>query len=291
MLISFLVLYVTDLKISRNLGVIVGIGWDSLRNEQTLPVFATTYNLCRTDPDGNFLIPDNVVVFPIKEANVHSSSTIYESFSSFKNSDGGKIEVSAGGGVPGIAEISGSMSVETKIAKEHMEKNKQTCFSKTVEYRAFDLIANENAGFDKSFTDRLKEIAIAINQGNPLLAQYEAESIIADYGTHVTNRALAGASIKMLTFATVTEAADKSTFALKTSAEFKASVVGLADMGTKADYEHNEAKTSGTKDITSESYVLTKGGPDVNRLLGTDPVCFYKLNFSIRITSKRRFFF
>uniref|UniRef100_A0AC35GEZ0 Macrophage-expressed gene 1 protein n=1 Tax=Panagrolaimus sp. PS1159 TaxID=55785 RepID=A0AC35GEZ0_9BILA len=262
---------ITDRKVSRNLGGIVGIGWESLTNKATLPVFATTYNLCRTVPDGDFLVPDNVVVFPIKEANIQSSSSIHESFSAFKNSDGGKLEVSAGGGVPGIAEVSGSLSVETKIAKEHMEKIKKTCFTNTVEYRAFNLIANENAGFDKSFTDRLKEIVIAINQGNPLLAQYEAESIVADYGTHVTNRALAGASIKMLTFATMTEGVDKSTFALKTSAEFKASVVGLADMGTKADYEHKQAQQNGAKDMTSESFVITKGGPDVNRLLGTDP--------------------
>uniref|UniRef100_A0AC35F9P1 Macrophage-expressed gene 1 protein n=1 Tax=Panagrolaimus sp. PS1159 TaxID=55785 RepID=A0AC35F9P1_9BILA len=261
---------ITDRKVSRNLGGIVGIGWDSLRNEQTLPVFATTYNLCRTVPDGDFLIPDNVVVFPIKEANIQKSSSIHESFSAFKNSDGGKLEVSAGGGVPGIAEVSGSMSVETKIGKEHMEKSKKTCFINTVEYRAFDLIANENAGFDKTFTDRLKEIVIAINQGNQLLAQYEAESIIADYGTHVTNRAKAGASIKMLTFATMTSSSDKSAFALKTSAEFKASVVGIADMGTKAEYEHKKTQQNGVKDISSESYIITKGGPDVNRLLAND---------------------
>uniref|UniRef100_A0AC34G695 Macrophage-expressed gene 1 protein n=1 Tax=Panagrolaimus sp. ES5 TaxID=591445 RepID=A0AC34G695_9BILA len=209
---------IKDRKVSRNLGGIVGIGWDSLTDKATLPVFSQTYHQCRTVPDGDFLIPDNIVVFPIKEANIQKSSEIFESFSHYKSSTGGSFETSAGGGIPGLGSASASLrggipglgsasaslSVSTKIGKEHMEKKKQTGFSNKIEYHAFEIIGSEKAGFDEVFTMRLNDIAKAIKDKNLLLAQYEAESIIGDYGTHVVNKALAGASISMLGFSTTT---------------------------------------------------------------------------------------
>uniref|UniRef100_A0AC34F3Q0 Macrophage-expressed gene 1 protein n=1 Tax=Panagrolaimus sp. ES5 TaxID=591445 RepID=A0AC34F3Q0_9BILA len=259
--------HIKERKISRNLGGIVGIGWDSLTNEATLPVFSQTYKLCRTVPDGDYLVPDNVVVLPIKEANLHKSSEMFDSFSSYKTSTGGSLSVSAGGGVPGIAEVSGSMSVETKVGKEHMEKHKQTAFSNKIEYRAFTLIGTEKAGFDEIFEERLNEIVKAIKDGNRVLAQYEAESIIGDYGTHVTNKAVAGASVTMLSFADTTEVEDKKSFALKVSTDFHASFMGAVSMGLKASADHESSQDDETKFSTSQSYIFTKGGPDVNRLL------------------------
>uniref|UniRef100_A0AC34GIF8 Uncharacterized protein n=2 Tax=Panagrolaimus sp. ES5 TaxID=591445 RepID=A0AC34GIF8_9BILA len=145
-------------NLSKNLGGIVGVGWDSLTNEVTLPVFSQKYKLCRTVPDGDFLVPDNVMVLPIQEARISKSSEMHENFNSFKKSEGGSMTVSGGGGLPGIATVSGSLSVATKIGKEHMEKHKRTAFSNKIEYDAYTLIGTEKAGFDEVFQDRLNDI-------------------------------------------------------------------------------------------------------------------------------------
>uniref|UniRef100_A0AC34FGM3 Macrophage-expressed gene 1 protein n=1 Tax=Panagrolaimus sp. ES5 TaxID=591445 RepID=A0AC34FGM3_9BILA len=261
---------IKDRKVSRNLGGIVGIGWDSLTDKATLPVFSQTYHQCRTVPDGDFLIPDNIAVLPIKEANIQKSSEIFESFSHYKSSTGGSFETSAGGGIPGLGSASASFSVSTKVGKEHMEKKKQTGFSNKIEYHAFEVIGSEKAGFDEVFTMRLKDITKAIKDKNMLLAQYEAESIVGDYGTHVVNKALAGASITMLGFSTTTSETDKHTFSLKMSAQFHSSFLGAVNMGFKAGAEVDNEDDSGSSSSTSQTYIITKGGPDVNRLLGSN---------------------
>uniref|UniRef100_A0A914QA72 Macrophage-expressed gene 1 protein n=1 Tax=Panagrolaimus davidi TaxID=227884 RepID=A0A914QA72_9BILA len=261
---------IKDRKVSRNLGGIVGIGWDSLTDKATLPVFSQTYHLCRTVPDGDFLVPDNIHVLPIKEANIQKTSETFDTFSHYKSSTGGSFKASAGGGIPGLGSAEASFSVSTKVGKEHMEKNKRTGFSNKIEYHAFELIASEKAGFDEIFTMRLNDIVKAIKDKNQLLAQYEAESIIADYGTHVVNKALAGASITMLGFTQTTSDEEKSSFSLKMSAQFHASFLGAVSMGFSASADIETSSDSGSDSTKSQTYIMTKGGPDVNRLLSSN---------------------
>uniref|UniRef100_A0A914PP25 Macrophage-expressed gene 1 protein n=1 Tax=Panagrolaimus davidi TaxID=227884 RepID=A0A914PP25_9BILA len=261
---------IKDRKVSRNLGGIVGIGWDSLKDKATLPVFSQTYHLCRTVPDGDFLVPDNIHVLPIKEANIQKSSETFDTFSHYKSSTGGSFKASGGGGIPGIGSAEASFGVSTKVGKEHMEKNKRTGFSNKIEYHAFTLIGSEKAGFDEIFTMRLNDIAKAIKDKNRLLAQYEAESIIADYGTHVVNKALAGASVTMLGFSETTSVEDKKSFSMKMSADFHASFLGAVSTGVSASADTETSSDSGSDSTKSQTYIMTKGGPDVNRLLSSN---------------------
>uniref|UniRef100_A0AC35GP38 Macrophage-expressed gene 1 protein n=1 Tax=Panagrolaimus sp. PS1159 TaxID=55785 RepID=A0AC35GP38_9BILA len=174
------------------------------------------------------------------------------------------------GGIVGIGWDKASFGVSTKVGKEHMEKNKRTGFSNKIEYHAFTLIGSEKAGFDEIFTMRLNDIAKAIKDKNRLLAQYEAESIIADYGTHVINKALAGASITMLGFSETKSEKDKKNFSLKMSAEFHASFLGAVSTGFSASANTENENESGSDSSKSQTYIMTKGGPDVNRLLSSN---------------------
>uniref|UniRef100_A0A914PC33 MACPF domain-containing protein n=1 Tax=Panagrolaimus davidi TaxID=227884 RepID=A0A914PC33_9BILA len=152
-----------------------------------------------------------------------------------------------------------------------MEQHELKCFSNTVEYHAFNLIATESAGFEKSFTDRLVEIAENVKAGTFLLAQYNAESLIGDYGTHVTNKALAGASIKMLSFTKADNETDKLSIKAKLTAGFKANILGIA----KSDMEMHASLgldfESQSYSSESQTFLITKGGPDVNKLFSQSP--------------------
>uniref|UniRef100_A0AC34GPG6 Macrophage-expressed gene 1 protein n=1 Tax=Panagrolaimus sp. ES5 TaxID=591445 RepID=A0AC34GPG6_9BILA len=253
-------------NISRSLGGIVGIGWDDLSNTATLSIFSQTFDKCETDNDIMFLIPDNVVVFPIKEANIKRTTKMFETFSSYKSSIGGSIQVSAGGGFDGIS-ASGSFSTEVQHGKENMEKLSRTGFVNKYEYHAFDLIGNEKVGFDKVFADRLKDVVDALKAGNLLLAQYEAESIIGDYGTHVTNKALAGAKVSILGFATCKDVTEKTSFSSKMTEEFNADFLGAAKVGEKGSITEKNSNEHSFKTANSEIHVISKGGADIKALL------------------------
>uniref|UniRef100_A0AC34FKG2 Macrophage-expressed gene 1 protein n=1 Tax=Panagrolaimus sp. ES5 TaxID=591445 RepID=A0AC34FKG2_9BILA len=256
---------VKGLKVRKSLGGIVGIGWNDITNEETLPILSITYNNCRIVSDGDFLIPDNVIALPIKTSHIVESAESFETFSKFKNSIGGSIEGHAGGTFSKIG-VSGSLSVETKIGKEHMEQNSRTGFSNKLEYYAYKLIANENYGFDKTFTDRLKEVAEAIKSGNSLLAQYEAESIIGDYGTHVTNKAVVGAKVLILGFSTFANQSQKNSFSLKMKAKFDAKFL-VGNAGGKVEGETENSNEDGSKSSASHTYIFTHGGADIKNLL------------------------
>ena len=50
-----------------------GTGWDNLNNKNMGYVADMSYNTCRVTPDGNFLIPDNVLTIPLKLSQVSTS--------------------------------------------------------------------------------------------------------------------------------------------------------------------------------------------------------------------------
>uniref|UniRef100_A0A914ZA42 Macrophage-expressed gene 1 protein n=1 Tax=Panagrolaimus superbus TaxID=310955 RepID=A0A914ZA42_9BILA len=114
---------------------------------------------------------------------------------------------------------------------------------------------------------QLKEIADAVEEDDMLLAQYEAENLIAIYGTHVTNKALAGASITMLSFTKVDDSHTSVSIKANLSASFKANFLGIVKGEAHLKAHFGLDFDSTTHDESSQSYIITKGGADVNRLL------------------------
>ena len=260
---------IQDLNIGKNvtraLGGIVGVGWDDLVNEVTLPIFAITYEKCLTVPDGNFLIPDNVMAIPKKAVKIEKSSSVHESFESVKHSESQSITASAGGGAFGVT-VSASFSTEMSEAKSHMRSSKQVMGQRKIEYYAFDMIGTQESGFDEVFTQRLIEIANAVKDDNLLLAQYRSEEMINDYGTHVVHKAQAGANVIIRSFFTFSNDETSKSKSLKVSASMSAEGFGFkASVG--AAVENKDEETKGSSDTKSETVIITKGGPDVNRLL------------------------
>uniref|UniRef100_A0AC34GJ06 MACPF domain-containing protein n=1 Tax=Panagrolaimus sp. ES5 TaxID=591445 RepID=A0AC34GJ06_9BILA len=137
---------------------------------------------------------------------------------------------------------------------------------KKIEYYAFDLIADEGKGFHPAFTQRLKSIADAVMDDNLLLGRYKSEELINDYGTHVVHKAQAGASVTIRSFFTFSETVKSESKSVKAGASLEAEGFGfkasMSASGKTAD-ENEESK----KDFSKETFIITKGGPDVNRLL------------------------
>uniref|UniRef100_A0A914PCV5 Uncharacterized protein n=1 Tax=Panagrolaimus davidi TaxID=227884 RepID=A0A914PCV5_9BILA len=71
----------------------VGLGWNDLTNEYTLPIFKETYFKCLTDYNNQFLIPDNIFLIPVKHTTLDRTSSTFDSYDKFMSSDSNKITV------------------------------------------------------------------------------------------------------------------------------------------------------------------------------------------------------
>ena len=66
---------------TKTLGGLIGMGWDDMVNDYTLPVFKVTYKECLVDPDNTYLVPDNVLLIPIKKTALDKQCRTQEFFS------------------------------------------------------------------------------------------------------------------------------------------------------------------------------------------------------------------
>lgn len=73
-------------SLAQRLEGMVGVGWDSLLNVETLPILAMTYRDCRTTPDGVVLLPDNVAAEAVFQTSMDRMATFYESYDSYTRS-------------------------------------------------------------------------------------------------------------------------------------------------------------------------------------------------------------
>uniref|UniRef100_A0A914P7K9 Uncharacterized protein n=1 Tax=Panagrolaimus davidi TaxID=227884 RepID=A0A914P7K9_9BILA len=248
-----------------SLNGIVGVGWDDLMNEITLPIFATTFYKCKTTPDGHFLIPDNVLAVPIQEVFIDRSAKTTKYFGNAKS------ETVIFTRTKSFAEIveSGSFDVGKHNLKKIFSDGNIIMLEIGIDYKAFKFIAEEKADVDPSFLEKIDEIVESLKKGLPIFAKYQAECIIRDYGTHIVNKALTGASMKYKAFVTEdnVEIYDGGLTQLKTDAAtyFLNLIIGNNKTQT-------ELIDRGFFEKLENSFIETKGGLDVRLILGADKV-------------------
>lgn len=61
--------------------VLPGYGWDNLMNENRGAVVHFNYLKCKTTEDRRYLIPDELVTFPIKASQLHVVSNVFDHWS------------------------------------------------------------------------------------------------------------------------------------------------------------------------------------------------------------------
>ena len=106
--------------------VLPGAGWDNLRNQHMGLVFARNYSQCKLSDDGKFLIPDNAVIYPVKNSKVDTYAKIYHHWSNFSSITAKSINAEASVSLP-FGSISGSYSEEFESVKQHqVEDNAAT---------------------------------------------------------------------------------------------------------------------------------------------------------------------
>uniref|UniRef100_A0A914YJY0 Perforin-2 n=1 Tax=Panagrolaimus superbus TaxID=310955 RepID=A0A914YJY0_9BILA len=183
-----------DNKLTTTTPGIVGVGWDDLSNKMTLPILATKFDHCKTTPDGHFLIPDNVLAIPVQEVFIDRSARSYKSYDDVEkeNIQAERAEFSSFVG-------GGTYAKGNQDTKKRFSNKNTMMLEAKIGYKAFTFIA-ETQELDAAFQQKIDEIIESIYEERLVLAQYQAECLIRDYGTHIVNKALTGASMKYKAF-------------------------------------------------------------------------------------------
>uniref|UniRef100_A0AC34F7U7 Macrophage-expressed gene 1 protein n=1 Tax=Panagrolaimus sp. ES5 TaxID=591445 RepID=A0AC34F7U7_9BILA len=256
-------------NMTRTLGGLVGMGWDDMTNEYTLPVFKVTYKECMVDPDNTYLVPDNVLLIPIKKTTLDKTSTVFNSFDEYKTLASNKLTISGSASAKGKGKASASFSRETQDTKESFVKEDSIMIQNKLCYLAFDLIGNEHGGLDSSFIDRVTEIAAAIDQKFHLKAKFLAETLISNYGTHVIHKATAAAEIVQNIFVKKVEEFKGETHMTEIKVGLSAEFDGQAYGGggeVGVENKQESAKKESTKTDHTKNTINNRGGPHINRV-------------------------
>uniref|UniRef100_A0AC34F806 Macrophage-expressed gene 1 protein n=1 Tax=Panagrolaimus sp. ES5 TaxID=591445 RepID=A0AC34F806_9BILA len=250
---------------TKTLSGLVGIGWDDPTNSYTLPILKTTFKKCLTDNNNEYLIPDNVFIIQIQDADIERSATQIDSFKSMMESSSNKIGVAGSATFKGV-KVGGSFSSENQQSKESFEKQTSIMLLNKIHYSAFELIVDENDGFDQYFVERIEDIAYAVDGNKMLWGKFLAETFISDFGTHMVNKATAGAEIAQETYISKSETykGEKTIDAYKAEVTLGFKEIAKISIGYETRNEASETHT--TSKVTTSKILKTRGGPNIQRI-------------------------
>lgn len=239
--------------------VLPGIGWDNLRNIEAGQVVQFNYSECKTTEDGKYLIPNSVYTIPVKSSYVQTFADYYETWHAQTSTTSNTINVLTGLLKP-FGVISGKFSSEFVRTKSKIVNNKAVATRIQLKYYRYKSRLQPDPQLHPSFKARLLNIASQISTGCPKQADYEAQLLVRDFGTHVVTGLTAGAGLVKTDFISkesVTAIGDKHSVVTAAAADFSL-FFGIKGMIQR----ESDSKTvdSYTKAI-AYSDVMSHGGP------------------------------
>ena len=234
--------------------VLPGLGWDNLRNFDQSIVLAYNYSQCKSTNDRKFLIPDDTFVIPQQRSQVATYSEITDHIFNYTSMTSTTINAHASFG-----SIGGKFSAEYQHSKGHFY-NDYACLSRIqLRYLKYVIKSSPDAQLYPAFKSRLWEIASEVQAQNTDMAQYLAELLIRDYGTHYVHTITAGAILAQEDFLKSSYVSQFSSDRSKITASAHESFYGNIGMSVK----HKSQSTTTESYLTNITYshTLTYGGP------------------------------
>ncbi|KAF2975364.1 hypothetical protein EK904_006876 [Melospiza melodia maxima] len=243
------------LNLSR-LEVLPGGGWDNLRNLDMGRVINLGYSQCKTTEDGSYLIPDEIFTIPRKQSNLDTNSEIIESWKDYQSITSASINLE----LSLFSSINGKFSNDFHRTKTHQVRDKAVTTRVQVRNLVYTAKIDPEAALDRAFKKQLLTIASHLENNQTQMADFLAEVLVLNYGTHTITSVDAGATL-------VQEDQIKATF-LKDSWATRSSVTASAGVA------FHSIVNVGTKESLAVSSGFTKQVPTVpvKNLTGSSPV-------------------
>ena len=164
--------------------VLPGGGWDNLRNLHMGAVSVMNYSKCKTSDDGKYLIPDNVFLYPVKKSKVETFAEFYDHWNNYSSTTSRSVNAEASAKFGGIFSVSGSYSSEFESVKKHQVEDKSVTTRVQMRHFLYTAKLQPDSGLQPAFKTRLLEIASHLQHNNTAYANFLAQILIRDFGTH-----------------------------------------------------------------------------------------------------------
>ncbi|NXY80049.1 MPEG1 protein, partial [Glareola pratincola] len=174
-----------------SLEVLPGGGWDNLRNLDMGRVINLGYLLCKTTEDGSYIIPDEIFTIPRKQSNLDINSEIIESWKDYQSVTSASINLE----LSLFSSINGKFSYDFHRTKTHQVKDRAVTTRVQVRNLVYTAKINPGAVLDKGFKKQLLTIASHLENNQTRMADFLAEVLVLNYGTHTITSVDAGASL------------------------------------------------------------------------------------------------
>lgn len=144
--------------------VIPGSGWDNLRNQHMGVVFGRNYSECKTSEDGKFLIPDNMVLYPVKKGKLDTFADLYDHWNNYSSLTARSINREASASFVKFS-ISGSYSSEHESVKRRQVEDNSATTRVQIRHNLYMAKLQPDSALHPAFKPRLLVIASYV-QGN-----------------------------------------------------------------------------------------------------------------------------
>ena len=240
--------------------VLPGGGWDNLRNLHMGVVSVMNYSKCKTSDDGKYLIPDNVFLYPVKESKVDTFAELYDHWNNYLSTTTKSINAEASANFF-FGSISGSFSFEHESVKKHQVEDKAVTTRVQMRHVLYTAKLQPDCTLQPVFKSRLLEIASHLQHNNTAHANFLAQILVRDFGTHIITSVKAGAVLAKVDHLSKKFVADFSGGKSEITAAARASFFGRFGAKLSNSRKTEENTLNEYSQNTVHSTVLTFGGP------------------------------
>ncbi|XP_062974784.1 macrophage-expressed gene 1 protein [Elgaria multicarinata webbii] len=237
------------------LEVLPGGGWDNLRNLDMGRVISLNYSLCRTTEDGAYIIPNEVFTIARKQSYLEMNSEIIESWMDYQCATSASINAELSSSY-----INGRFSSDFRRMKTHQVRDQAVTTRVQVRNLMYTVKFDPAAMLDEGFRQQLITIASQLENNQTRMADYLAEILVLNYGTHVITGVDAGASL-------VQEDHVKSSF-VKGSRSMRSSITAAAGVSFQNIVNFKSSVSVGTEDGFTKEYQANRTNSRVESIGG-----------------------
>ena len=245
--------------------VLPGGGFDNLRNLDMGQVHARNYSLCQISPDGKYFLPDNFFLIPLQQSKLDLFSEYYDHWDNYTDLTSSSINIEAS-----FSAISGKYSDGYSSMKTHQYNRKSKTTRAEVRHKICTVKLHSDAPLHPTFKSAVFEIATNIQNNNTEYANYLAQLLVRDYGTHYVTSVDTGGVLaktdfilstytdnKDITIETITKYAGIS-FSKKFSIDFEDKTTTTTNSQYEGSVTHTEVTVIGGQSFTFANFSIFK---------------------------------
>lgn len=233
------------------------MGWDNLRNLETGLVTSFTYSQCRVTYDRKYLIPDNTFAIPQKSSMVEQNAEIIEHWDSYFSTTARSINT----GIDLLGKIGGKFSTEYKRVKSSQYRDESYTTKIELRHRFYTITQLPDSALHPGFKKRLLEIASYLKTNDSSTANFLAEILVRDFGTHYLSSVDAGAVLVQEDNIKKIDKSKGSSRSYDVSASAAASFHQSLGLSASTSFSGTQETMEGYRHNRTSSKTFSYGGP------------------------------